>query len=550
MSRVLVPTVIEQSNRGERAFDLYSRLLKDRVVFLTGEIDDTVANLDRRPAPPPRVRGPGEGRPPLREQSGWRDDGAVRDLRHHAVRRLRHRDDLRRSGCVVGRGDPGRGRGRKRSTLPHARVLIHQPHGGAQGQSVDIEIWAREAIAMRDRMVEALSRHTGQSTERIQRDIDRDYILRGADAVAYGLVDHVIDHRVVPVAVSSNGHRPEQATPRWRRRTSGPGGRAVARTERGTARRCPRVDPEPRQRRRRHRAAPDPRLRAAAGARRARRGEDRGDALGAAGLHGQGLRRRRHLGGRRRGRRRPRVARRSPTTSSSPTTGARSFQIWEGGLAIWGVVGGGAIAVIIVARVRHLDTLALMDCIAPGLLARAGDRALGQLVQPGAVRQADRPALGPRDRPGATGPTGYLHVETFHPTFLYESLYCLRVLGVLLVVERRFRLAKGQAVRALPRRCTRSGRFFFENLRVDPANESLGVRVNAWVSIVRLPRRRRLVRVARPPRREYPPDAVPADPGYAKDARRPSPRSPQRAPDTVVRRDESCTHGESARPRH
>jgi ATP-dependent Clp protease, protease subunit len=96
----------------------------------------------------------------------------------------------------------------KRFTLPHARVLIHQPHGGVQGQSVDIEIAAREVIAQRDQMVRALARHTGQTIERIERDIDRDYILRGEEAVAYGLVDEVIEHRaLVPAAVSPNGHR-------------------------------------------------------------------------------------------------------------------------------------------------------------------------------------------------------------------------------------------------------------------------------------------------------------------------------------------------------
>jgi ATP-dependent Clp protease protease subunit len=209
MSRVLVPTVIEQSNRGERAFDLYSRLLKDRVVFLTGEIDDAVANLV------------------VAQLLHLESEDAEKDVHLYVnspggemTALFAIYDTMQFVGCdvattcvgqaassaavILAAGAPG-----KRSTLPHARVLIHQPHGGAQGQSVDIEIWAREAIAMRDRMVDALARHTGQPTERIQRDIDRDYILRGADAVAYGLVDHVIDHREVPVAASSNGHRPK-----------------------------------------------------------------------------------------------------------------------------------------------------------------------------------------------------------------------------------------------------------------------------------------------------------------------------------------------------
>jgi ATP-dependent Clp protease, protease subunit len=88
-------------------------------------------------------------------------------------------------------------------------VLIHQPHGGAQGQSVDIEIWAREVVTQRDQMITTLARHTGQASERIAKDIDRDFILRGDDAVAYGLVDHVLERRgVVAHAPSGNGQRP------------------------------------------------------------------------------------------------------------------------------------------------------------------------------------------------------------------------------------------------------------------------------------------------------------------------------------------------------
>jgi ATP-dependent Clp protease protease subunit len=105
---------------------------------------------------------------------------------------------------LLAAGAPG-----KRATLRNARVLIHQPHGGAQGQSVDIEIWAREVVAQRDQMVNTLARHTGQTSERIAKDIDRDYIVRGADAVAYGLVDHVLEHRgVTAPGHFGNGQRP------------------------------------------------------------------------------------------------------------------------------------------------------------------------------------------------------------------------------------------------------------------------------------------------------------------------------------------------------
>jgi ATP-dependent Clp protease protease subunit len=206
MSQLLVPTVIEQSARGERAFDLYSRLLKERVVFLTGEIDDTVANLivaqllhleSEEPAKDINlyINSPG---------------GEVNAL--FAIY-----DTMQFIGADIATTCVGQaasaaavllaaGAASKRSTLPHARVLIHQPWGGVQGQSVDIEIQAREVMAQRRQMVEALARHSGQPAERIERDIDRDFILRGQDAVDYGLVDHVIQGRqLAPVALSANG---------------------------------------------------------------------------------------------------------------------------------------------------------------------------------------------------------------------------------------------------------------------------------------------------------------------------------------------------------
>lgn len=206
MSQLLVPTVIEQSTRGERAFDLYSRLLKDRVVFLTGAIDDTVANLIVAQLLHLESEGPEKDIQLYVNSPGGEVTAlfAIYDTMQFVssdVATTCVGQAASSAAVLLAAGAAG-----KRSTLPHARVLIHQPHGGAQGQSVDIEIWAREAIAQRDRMVEVLARHTGQSAERIQRDIDRDYIVRGADAVAYGLVDHVIDQRRLPIPASSNGH--------------------------------------------------------------------------------------------------------------------------------------------------------------------------------------------------------------------------------------------------------------------------------------------------------------------------------------------------------
>jgi ATP-dependent Clp protease, protease subunit len=207
MSQLLVPTVIEQTNRGERAFDLYSRMLQERVIFLTGAIDDTVANLvvaqlvHLESADPDRdiqlyINSPGGEMTAL---------FAIYDTMQYVKADIATTcvgQAASSAAVLLAAGASG-----KRFTLPHARVLIHQPHGGVQGQSVDIEIAAREVIAQRDQMVRALARHTGQSIERIERDIDRDYILRGEEAVGYGLVDEVIEHRaLVPGAVSSNGH--------------------------------------------------------------------------------------------------------------------------------------------------------------------------------------------------------------------------------------------------------------------------------------------------------------------------------------------------------
>jgi ATP-dependent Clp protease, protease subunit len=208
MSQVLVPTVVEQSARGERAFDLYSRLLKERVVFLTGEIDDTVANLivaqllhleSEEPAKDINlyVNSPGgEMNALFAIYDTMQFIGA--DVATTCVGQA-----ASAAAVLLAAGAPG-----KRSTLPHARLLIHQPWGGVQGQSVDIEIQAREVMAQRRQMVEALARHCGQPAERIERDIDRDFILRGQDAVDYGLVDHVIDRRQLAVAASPNGSRP------------------------------------------------------------------------------------------------------------------------------------------------------------------------------------------------------------------------------------------------------------------------------------------------------------------------------------------------------
>jgi len=192
---VLVPTVIETSNRGERAYDIYSRLLANRIVFLGTAIDDTVANLivaqllhleseSTSKDISLYINSPGGDMTAL---------FAIHDTMRYVapdVATICVGQAASAAAVLLAAGAPG-----KRYTLPNSRVLIHQPHGGAQGQSTDLELQIAEVVEMRRLMVEILVASTKQSVERITADIDRDYIVRGEAAVAYGLVDHVIDRR-------------------------------------------------------------------------------------------------------------------------------------------------------------------------------------------------------------------------------------------------------------------------------------------------------------------------------------------------------------------
>jgi len=161
---------------------------------------------------------------------------------------------------------------------------------------------------------------------------------------------------------------------------------------------------------------------------------------------------------------------------------ARALRIWEGGLSIWGAVGGGAVAVVVLARRRGLSVLELGDAIAPGLLAA---QAIGRWGNWFNQELFGRPT----DLPWALEidlvhrPAGYEGFETFHPTFLYESLWVLLLLGGILWAERRVRLAPGQVFAAYVAGYT-FGRFFLEQLRIDPANTIGPLRLNAWVSVV------------------------------------------------------------------
>ena len=161
----------------------------------------------------------------------------------------------------------------------------------------------------------------------------------------------------------------------------------------------------------------------------------------------------------------------------------RAFEIWKGGLSIWGAVIFGALAVAVMCRVRHYDTLGMMDAMAPGV---AVAQAIGRFGNWFNQELFGKPTTLPwaveidlRHRP-----RGYEQYSTFHPTFLYESLYCLALFGVLVWAERRFRFRRGQTIAAYVVLYT-FGRFFIETfLRIDPANKLLGWRVNSWVSLV------------------------------------------------------------------
>jgi ATP-dependent Clp protease protease subunit len=206
---VLIPNVIERTSSGERAYDIYSRLLNERIIFLGAPIDDQVANVviaqllhlegdDSEREINLYINSPGGDMVAL---------FGIFDTMQYVrapIATICVGQAASAAAVLLAAGTPGR-----RMALPNARVLIHQPHGGAQGQSTDLEIQIRETVEMRDRMVDILVEATGQTRERILTDIDRDYILRGEAAVEYGLIDHVITSRELrPVpAVVAPGYR-------------------------------------------------------------------------------------------------------------------------------------------------------------------------------------------------------------------------------------------------------------------------------------------------------------------------------------------------------
>jgi len=192
---MLVPIVVEQTSRGERSYDIYSRLLRERIIFLGTAVDDMIANLviaqllfleSEEPEKDINfyINSPG----------GIVTSGlAIYDTMQYIkpeIQTICIGQAASMGALLLAAGTAG-----KRFALPHARILIHQPMGGFQGQASDIEIHAREILRMRGELNQILVRHTGQPLERIEADTERDYFMSGDEAATYGIVDQVISRR-------------------------------------------------------------------------------------------------------------------------------------------------------------------------------------------------------------------------------------------------------------------------------------------------------------------------------------------------------------------
>ncbi len=195
MNQTLIPMVVEQTGRGERAFDIYSRLLKDRILFVGTAIDDDVSNLV------------------IAQLLFLQSEDAEKDIHMYVntpggsvTAGLAIYDTMQLIKCDVATYCVGQassmgavllaaGASGKRFALPNARIMIHQPWGGVQGQASDISIQAREILRLRDRVNEILSEHTGRTVDVVSRDTDRDFFMTAKEACEYGLVDEVVQTR-------------------------------------------------------------------------------------------------------------------------------------------------------------------------------------------------------------------------------------------------------------------------------------------------------------------------------------------------------------------
>ena len=191
----LVPTVVEQTNRGERAFDLYSRLLKENIVFIGTPIDDTIANLICAQLLHLESENPDRDISLYINSPGGDINSlfAIYDTMQYIkpdLTTICFGQAASAAAVLLAAGTPG-----KRLALPHSRVLIHQPYAGAQGQVSDIELASREIQRLKAQLEEILAHHTGQEASRIHNDTDRDYGMTAEEAKEYGIIDEVINQR-------------------------------------------------------------------------------------------------------------------------------------------------------------------------------------------------------------------------------------------------------------------------------------------------------------------------------------------------------------------
>ena len=191
----LVPVVVEQTNRGERSFDIYSRLLKERIIFLATPISDDVANLVMAQMLHLESEDPDKDISLYINSPGGSITSlfAIFDTMEYIkpdIQTICMGQAASAAAVLLAAGTKG-----KRYALPNSRVLLHQPHGGAEGQSVDIEIQAREILRMRDLLVKILAEKTGQTEEKVAKDTDRDFVLTAQSALEYGLIDEVLNSR-------------------------------------------------------------------------------------------------------------------------------------------------------------------------------------------------------------------------------------------------------------------------------------------------------------------------------------------------------------------
>src|SRR3954449_9797580 len=199
----LVPVVVESDGRGERSFDIYSRLLRERIVFLGQEVDDQIANLIAAQLLVLEAENPEEDISVYVNSPGGSAYAgmAIYDAMQHVrcdVRTVCIGIGMSAGAMILAGGAPG-----KRFALPNAKIMIHQGSAGYRGTPADIQIAAREILSMTRRMAEIISRHTNQDVEQVMKDIDRDRFMTPEEAVEYGIVDAIMENRAV--AAGSNG---------------------------------------------------------------------------------------------------------------------------------------------------------------------------------------------------------------------------------------------------------------------------------------------------------------------------------------------------------